>query len=138
MWDTGYHHVYKLHAYLTGLGFNIAGGKGTEYIPDDDGIFITEIIPGGAAAEEGNLTVGDRIVQVNEHLMLGITHKMATDILYSTGNCVEIQYSSTQAYTSSPNVFKSNSISQEMRRDSFTSPYQERLVTFQRPEGWHV
>ena len=130
-------------AYLTGLGFSIAGGKGTEHIPDDDGIFITKIIPDGAASEEGSLTVGDRIVQVNEYSMLGITHKMAVDVFHSTGHCVEICYvqgGSTQAYTSRTNVYKSNSISQETRRHSSTntSPYSERFVTFERPEGQHV
>lgn len=73
--------------------------------------------------------------------MLGTTHKMAIDVLHSTGPCVEIHYvqcGSTPMYTSRTNVYKSNSISQELRRNSFTSPYQERLVTFERPEGQHV
>ena len=30
----------------------------------DDGIFITKIISGGPAEEEGTLSVGDRILQV--------------------------------------------------------------------------
>ena len=34
----------------------------------DDGIFITKIIPGGPAEEEGTLSVGDRILQVYLHV----------------------------------------------------------------------
>lgn len=47
-----------------GLGFSIAGGVGNLHVKDDDGIFVTKIIPGGAAEEEGTLSVGDRILQV--------------------------------------------------------------------------
>ena len=51
---------------MIGLGFNIAGDKGTEPITDGNGIFVTKIIPGGVAAEEGTLVVGGCIVQVVE------------------------------------------------------------------------
>ncbi|NWR75272.1 DLG3 protein, partial [Centropus unirufus] len=37
----------------SGLGFSIAGGIDNPHIPDDPGIFITKIIPGGAAAMDG-------------------------------------------------------------------------------------
>ena len=47
-----------------GLGFSIAGGVGNEHVKGDDGIFVTKIIGGGAAEEEGTLSVGDRILQV--------------------------------------------------------------------------
>ncbi|KAJ3588407.1 hypothetical protein NHX12_012000, partial [Muraenolepis orangiensis] len=39
----------------SGLGFSIAGGMDNPHIPDDPGIFITKIIPGGAAAMDGRL-----------------------------------------------------------------------------------
>ena len=48
-----------------GLGFSIAGGRGNQHVLGDDGIFLTKIIPGGPAEEEGTLSVGDRIIQVN-------------------------------------------------------------------------
>ncbi|NXM04668.1 DLG2 protein, partial [Tyrannus savana] len=40
----------------SGLGFSIAGGTDNPHIGDDPGIFITKIIPGGAAAEDGRLS----------------------------------------------------------------------------------
>ena len=49
----------------TGLGFSIAGGKGNQHVPDDDGIYITKIIDGGAAQMDGRLKVGDKIVRVS-------------------------------------------------------------------------
>lgn len=39
----------------SGLGFSIAGGIDNPHVPDDPGIFITKIIPGGAAAMDGRL-----------------------------------------------------------------------------------
>ena len=39
----------------TGLGFSIGGGTDNPHIDSDYGIFITRIIKGGAAAEDGRL-----------------------------------------------------------------------------------
>ena len=47
-----------------GLGFSIAGGIGNNHVPGDCGIFVTKLIPGGAAEAEGQLQVGDRIIAV--------------------------------------------------------------------------
>ncbi|NXK54090.1 DLG3 protein, partial [Chauna torquata] len=47
----------------SGLGFSIAGGIDNPHIPDDPGIFITKIIPGGAAAMDGRLGAGCRVVK---------------------------------------------------------------------------
>ena len=49
----------------TGLGFSIAGGQDNMHVDGDDGIFITKIIPGGAAAAEGTLSVGDRVIKAS-------------------------------------------------------------------------
>ncbi|XP_016287498.1 protein scribble homolog isoform X18 [Monodelphis domestica] len=46
-----------------GLGFSIAGGKGsTPYRAGDGGIFISRIAEGGAAHRAGTLQVGDRVI----------------------------------------------------------------------------
>jgi hypothetical protein len=47
-----------------GLGFSISGGLFTEHIFNDNGIFITKIIKGGAADMDGRLNVGDRLLSV--------------------------------------------------------------------------
>lgn len=49
---------------VPGLGFSIAGGIGNQHIPGDDGIFVTKVIEGGAAEQDGRLAVGDRLVAV--------------------------------------------------------------------------
>lgn len=45
----------------SGLGFSIAGGTDNPHVGDDPSIFITKIIPGGAAAQDGRL----RFVRLN-------------------------------------------------------------------------
>ena len=54
-----------IHISLSGLGFSIAGGIGNQHIPGDDGIFVTKVIEGGAAEQDGRLAVGDRLVAVS-------------------------------------------------------------------------
>lgn len=39
----------------SGLGFSIAGGTDNPHVGEDSSIFITKIIPGGAAAQDGRL-----------------------------------------------------------------------------------
>ncbi len=56
----------KFPTLYTGLGFSIAGGRGNQHVLGDDGIFVTKIIPDGAAEMEETLAVGDRIIQVRE------------------------------------------------------------------------
>ena len=56
----------RLVLFCVGLGFSIAGGKGNQHVPNDDGIYITKIIDGGAAQQDGRLQVGDKIVRVSD------------------------------------------------------------------------
>ena len=50
---------------FAGLGFSIAGGKGNQHIPGDNGIFITKVIEGGSAEQDGRLAVMDRLIAVS-------------------------------------------------------------------------
>ena len=42
---------------------------GNQHLKGDDGIFVTQVIPEGAAEEEGNLSMGDRLLQVTSMCM---------------------------------------------------------------------
>ena len=54
---------------MAGLGFSIAGGHGNQHVPGDNGIYITKIIDGGAAQQDGRLQVGDKIISVSTRLI---------------------------------------------------------------------
>uniref|UniRef100_G3UJ64 PDZ domain-containing protein n=1 Tax=Loxodonta africana TaxID=9785 RepID=G3UJ64_LOXAF len=65
-----------------GLGFSIAGGKGsTPYRAGDAGIFISRIAEGGAAHRAGTLQVGDRVLSINGVDMTEARHDHAVSLL---------------------------------------------------------
>nr|XP_028587805.1 disks large homolog 1 isoform X4 [Podarcis muralis] len=74
----------------SGLGFSIAGGTDNPHIGDDSSIFITKIIPGGAAAQDGRLRVNDCILRVNEVDVRDVTHSKAVEALKEAGSVVRL------------------------------------------------
>ena len=73
-----------------GLGFSIAGGTDNPHIPNDNSIFITKIINGGAAAQDGRLRVNDIITHVNGVCVIEVPHSDAVDALKRAGNSVHL------------------------------------------------
>ncbi|XP_044100749.1 protein scribble homolog isoform X3 [Neovison vison] len=75
-------HVACLVRSEKGLGFSIAGGKGsTPYRAGDGGIFISRIAEGGAAHRAGTLQVGDRVLSINGVDMTEARHEHAVSLL---------------------------------------------------------
>ncbi|XP_054241827.1 disks large homolog 1 isoform X9 [Indicator indicator] len=74
----------------SGLGFSIAGGTDNPHIGDDSSIFITKIIVGGAAAQDGRLRVNDCILRVNEVDVRDVTHSKAVEALKEAGSIVRL------------------------------------------------
>nr|XP_047908492.1 protein scribble homolog isoform X7 [Anser cygnoides] len=72
------------------LGISIRGGAkghaGNPFDPTDEGIFISKVSSSGAAARDGRLKVGMRILEVNHQSLLGMTHTEAVQILRSVGD----------------------------------------------------
>ncbi|KAM9413445.1 disks large homolog 3-like isoform 6-T6 [Salvelinus alpinus] len=81
----------------SGLGFSIAGGMDNPHIPDDPGIFITKIIPGGAAAMDGRLGVNDCVLRVNEVDVSEVVHSRAVEALKEAGPVVRLLVRRRQA-----------------------------------------
>ncbi|XP_063625301.1 disks large 1 tumor suppressor protein isoform X7 [Cydia splendana] len=73
-----------------GLGFSIAGGSDNPHIGDDPHIYVTKLIPGGAAAAS-QLQINDAILQVNETNVENVTHAEAVDALKKAGNTVRLK-----------------------------------------------
>ncbi|KAM9459576.1 disks large homolog 1 isoform 13-T14 [Salvelinus alpinus] len=74
----------------SGLGFSIAGGTDNPHIGEDPSIFITKVIPGGAAAQDGRLRVNDVILRVNEADVRDVTHSRAVEALKEAGSLVRL------------------------------------------------
>ncbi len=62
----------ELERGTTGLGFNIKGGRDQPHVPRDSGIFVTKIRDDGAAAKDGSLQKGDKILEVQYRLGNGV------------------------------------------------------------------
>ncbi|NWR07409.1 DLG1 protein, partial [Paradoxornis webbianus] len=72
----------------SGLGFSIAGGTDNPHIGDDASIFITKIIAGGAAAQDGRLRRGNSC-WVGIHVWIFLIHKVVEFInnpFFTLGN----------------------------------------------------
>ncbi|XP_078787442.1 disks large homolog 2 isoform X8 [Oryzias latipes] len=74
----------------SGLGFSIAGGTDNPHFGEDPGIYITKIIPGGAAAEDGRLKVNDCILRVNDADVAIVSHGKAVEALKVAGSVVHL------------------------------------------------
>ncbi|XP_027130107.1 protein scribble homolog isoform X10 [Larimichthys crocea] len=72
------------------LGISIRGGAkghaGNPFDATDEGIFISKVSSSGAAARDGRLQVGMRILEVNNHSLLGMTHTEAVRVLRAVGD----------------------------------------------------
>ncbi|XP_069077061.1 protein scribble homolog isoform X18 [Pleurodeles waltl] len=72
------------------LGISIRGGAkghaGNPFDATDEGIFISRVSSSGAAARDGRLRIGMRILEVNHQSLLGMTHTEAVQILRSVGD----------------------------------------------------
>ncbi|XP_058285663.1 synaptojanin-2-binding protein isoform X4 [Hylobates moloch] len=55
----------------SGLGFNIVGGTDQQYVSNDSGIYVSRIKENGAAALDGRLQEGDKILSQKETQMEG-------------------------------------------------------------------
>uniref|UniRef100_G3WYG2 FERM and PDZ domain containing 2 n=1 Tax=Sarcophilus harrisii TaxID=9305 RepID=G3WYG2_SARHA len=61
------------------FGISVTGGINTT-VPYG-GIYVKSIIPGGPAAKEGQIEIGDRLLEVDGVNLCGITHKQAVECL---------------------------------------------------------
>lgn len=76
------------------LGISIRGGAkghaGNPFDPTDEGIFISKVSSSGAAARDGRLWVGMRILEVGNNSLLGMTHTEAVRVLRAAGDSLVI------------------------------------------------
>uniref|UniRef100_A0A8C1VR94 Disks large homolog 1 n=1 Tax=Cyprinus carpio TaxID=7962 RepID=A0A8C1VR94_CYPCA len=91
--------LYVLHLGNSGLGFSIAGGTDNPHIGEDPSIFITKIIPGGAAAQDSRLRVNDCILRVNDVDVRDVTHSNAVEALKEAGCIVRLYVRRRKAVT---------------------------------------
>ncbi|XP_046567946.1 multiple PDZ domain protein-like isoform X9 [Haliotis rubra] len=70
-----------------GLGFGIV----EETRDGRHGIYVRSVTPGGAAAKDGQLTVGDQIMEVGDKSLNGVHYDKAIDILRQSQGSVKLK-----------------------------------------------
>ncbi|XP_030612519.1 protein scribble homolog isoform X2 [Archocentrus centrarchus] len=113
------------------LGISIRGGAkghaGNPFDPTDEGIFISKVSSTGAAARDGRLQVGMRILEVNNHSLLGMTHTEAVRVLRAVGDslvmlvCDGFDPRKVAAVEASPGVIANPFATSIVRKNSMES-----------------
>ncbi|XP_036935126.1 protein scribble homolog isoform X7 [Acanthopagrus latus] len=113
------------------LGISIRGGAkghaGNPFDPTDEGIFISKVSSSGAAARDGRLQVGMRILEVNNHSLLGMTHTEAVRVLRAVGDtlgmlvCDGFDPQKVAAVESSPGIIANPFATGIVRKNSMES-----------------
>ncbi|XP_058149178.1 synaptojanin-2-binding protein [Dasypus novemcinctus] len=75
----------------SGLGFNIVGGTDQQYVSNDSGIYVSRIKENGAAALDGRLQEGDKILSVNGQDLRNLLHQDAVDLFRNAGHAVSLR-----------------------------------------------
>ncbi|KAM9354816.1 afadin [Pholidichthys leucotaenia] len=72
----------------SGMGISIVAAKGVG--AGNLGIYIKSIVPGGPAEMNGRLTVGDQLLSVDGHSLVGVNQERAAAIMMQTGPIVNL------------------------------------------------
>uniref|UniRef100_A0A8C3RJP0 Synaptojanin-2-binding protein n=1 Tax=Chelydra serpentina TaxID=8475 RepID=A0A8C3RJP0_CHESE len=75
----------------SGLGFNIVGGTDQKYVANDSGIYVSRIKEDGAAALDGRLQEGDKILAINDRDLKNLLHKDAVELFRNAGYNVSLK-----------------------------------------------
>ncbi|XP_031705689.1 protein scribble homolog isoform X7 [Anarrhichthys ocellatus] len=113
------------------LGISIRGGAkghaGNPFDATDEGIFISKVSLSGAAARDSRLQVGMRILEVNNHSLLGMTHTEAVRVLRAVGDslvmlmCDGFDPQKVAAVEASPGIIANPFASGIVRKNSMES-----------------
>ncbi|KAF7244011.1 PDZ domain-containing protein 2 [Varanus komodoensis] len=77
-----------------GLGIQITGGRGSKRSPH--AIIIASVEEGGSAHRDGRLKVGDELLMINSHSLVGLSHQDAVALLRSAEGLVYLVVSSRE------------------------------------------
>ncbi|XP_060069918.1 multiple PDZ domain protein-like, partial [Ylistrum balloti] len=79
--------VFDLQKGASGLGFAIV----EENRNDRQGIYVRSITPGGVAAQDGQLSVSDQILEVGDRSLTGVHYDKAIEILRNSQGTVRLK-----------------------------------------------
>ncbi|KAJ8341098.1 hypothetical protein SKAU_G00333890 [Synaphobranchus kaupii] len=92
-----------------GLGFNIVGGVDQQCIMNDSGIYVAKVKENGAAALDGRLQEGDKILEINGHKLENLSHGDAVELFRSAGEDVQLVVLKSMAPVNGPSKARPDS-----------------------------
>ncbi|XP_072037063.1 LOW QUALITY PROTEIN: uncharacterized protein [Amphiura filiformis] len=72
-----------------GMGLSIIAAKGVGQ--EKVGVYVKQVVPGGAAEKDGRLMAGDQLLEVDANFLVGITQEGAAEALMNTGQIVHLK-----------------------------------------------
>ncbi|XP_038600268.1 FERM and PDZ domain-containing protein 2 [Tachyglossus aculeatus] len=70
------------------FGISVTGSINTNV--KHGGVYVKSIIPGGPAAKDGQIRIGDRLLEVDGVSLCGVTHEQAVESLKSSGQVARL------------------------------------------------
>ncbi|XP_032152715.1 inaD-like protein isoform X13 [Sapajus apella] len=81
-------HIVELEKDKNGLGLSLAGNKDRSRMS----IFVVGINPGGPAATDGRMHVGDELLEINNQILYGRSHQNASAIIKTAPSKVKLVF----------------------------------------------
>ncbi|XP_078188157.1 inaD-like protein isoform X14 [Callithrix jacchus] len=81
-------HIIELEKDKNGLGLSLAGNKDRSRMS----IFVVGINPGGPAAADGRMHVGDELLEINNQILYGRSHQNASAIIKTAPSKVKLVF----------------------------------------------
>uniref|UniRef100_A0A2K5PQD1 PATJ crumbs cell polarity complex component n=1 Tax=Cebus imitator TaxID=2715852 RepID=A0A2K5PQD1_CEBIM len=81
-------HIIELEKDKNGLGLSLAGNKDRSRMS----IFVVGINPGGPAATDGRMHVGDELLEINNQILYGRSHQNASAIIKTAPSKVKLVF----------------------------------------------
>jgi guanylate kinase/C-terminal processing protease CtpA/Prc len=97
-------HIHLQRGPTGGLGVSVAGGRDNPHVVDSSGIFVTKLIPGTPACNDGRLRLGDQIISVNGTDLEYVTHTDAVQTLKNSGKDVELVVQRRTEVSGTPSI----------------------------------
>lgn len=70
----------------SGLGLSLAGNRDRSRLS----VYVVGLSPGGAAAKDGRIRIGDELLEINNQVLYGRSHQNASAIIKSSANRVRL------------------------------------------------
>uniref|UniRef100_A0A8D3CVE9 PATJ crumbs cell polarity complex component n=1 Tax=Scophthalmus maximus TaxID=52904 RepID=A0A8D3CVE9_SCOMX len=102
-----------------GLGLSLAGNRDRSLLS----IFVVGLHPGGAAARDGRIRVGDELLEINNQILYGRSHQNASAIIKSAASKVKLILPPTTVHTHTHTHFQKHTLTHTHTRCFGSSVY---------------